>query len=238
MNFLSRLLQTNLVRTSLCWTAANLIRAVWFTGEWRSVNASIPEGFWDRNEPFILAFWHGRLMMMPYCWRQGRGMNMLISQHRDGELIARTIGHFGLGTVRGSSARPGKQDKGGGGALRAMIRQLSRGEYVGITPDGPRGPNQQVSGGILTVAQLSGAPILPVSFATTRRVHARSWDRFLIALPFSRGVFVCGTPHYVPRDADADTLEKARLALAHDLNRITAEADAYCGHAASGHEAA
>lgn len=162
---------------------------------------------------------------------------MLISQHRDGELIARTIGHFGLGTVRGSSARPGKQDKGGGGALRAMIRQLSRGEYVGITPDGPRGPNQKVSDGIVTVAQLSGAPILPVSFATTRRVHARSWDRFLIALPFSRGIFVWGTPHYVPRDADADTLEKARLSLARDLNRITAEADAYCGHASSGHEA-
>ena len=158
---------------------------------------------------------------------------MLISQHRDGELIARTIAHFGLESVRGSSAKAGKQDKGGGGAMRAMIRQLSRGEYVGVTPDGPRGPRQQVGEGPLSIARLSGAPIIPVSFATTRRIHARSWDRFLIALPFSQGVFVWGKPHYVARDADALAVEQARQSLEDELNRITAEADAMCGHSKS-----
>ena len=131
--------------------------------------------------------------------------------------------------MRGSSAKPGKQDKGGGGALRAMVRQLSHNEYVGVTPDGPRGPRQRVGDGVLSVARLSGAPVIPVSFGATRRSHARSWDRFLIALPFSRGVFVWGKPHYVPRDADADMLEKARLMLEDDLNHITEEADMLCG---------
>lgn len=154
---------------------------------------------------------------------------MLISQHRDGELISRTIGHFGLGSVRGSAAKPGKQDKGGGGALRAMVRQLSHNEYVGVTPDGPRGPRQKVGGGVLALARLSGAPIIPVSFGASRRIHAASWDRFLIALPFSRGVFVWGKAHYVPRDADADMLEQLRQKLENDLNQITEEADIISG---------
>lgn len=230
MRLPARLFQKDFFRIGLCWLAAMLIRLVWASGRWHSVNAAVPTAFWEQDRPFILAFWHGRLMMMPYCWRPGREMNMLISQHRDGELIARTIGHFGLGAVRGSSAKPGKQEKGGGAALRAMVKQLLRGAYVGVTPDGPRGPSQMVGDGILSVARLSGAPIIPVSFATNRRIHARSWDRFLIALPFSRGVFVWGTPHYVPRDATVSGLEQARHALQDELDRITREADAICGH--------
>ncbi len=237
MKMSARFFHKNFFRISICWLIAMLIRLVWVTGRWRTVGADIPAAFWNKQHPFILAFWHGRLMMMPYCWRRGKAMNMLISQHRDGELIARTIGHLGLGAVRGSSARPGKLDKGGAGALRAMVKQLSQNQYVGITPDGPRGPRQRVGDGVLSVARLSGAPIIPVSFATTRRIHARSWDRFLIALPFARGVFVWGQPHYVPRDADAKTLEGARHALENEMNRITAQADALCGISLSGNEA-
>lgn len=158
-------------------------------------------------------------------------MRMLISQHRDGEYIAQTIGHLGLGTVRGSSAKPGKKEKGGTGAVRSMVKSLAQGEYVGITPDGPRGPRQIADAGIIALAKLSGAPIIAASFATTRRRHLKSWDRFLIALPFSRGVFVWGDPIHVTRDADAQMMELARLTLQATLNRITAEADALCGHA-------
>ena len=229
MKLSTRLFQKSWFRIALCGLAAGLIRLVWITSQWRQVNEAGPAAFWDKNQPFILAFWHGRLMMMPYCWPRGRVMNMLISQHRDGELIARTIGHFGLGAVRGSSAKSGKQDKGGGGALRAMVKQLMCGEYVGVTPDGPRGPDRMVGDGILSVARLSGAPVIPVSFAATRRVHARSWDHFLIAMPFSRGVFVWGTPLYVPRGADPGGIEQARQTLQDELNRITRLADSLCG---------
>lgn len=172
--------------------------------------------------------------MLPYCWRQGLEMNMLISQHRDGDLIARTIGHFGLGAVRGSTAKAGKQNKGGSGALRAMVKKLAQGNYAGVTPDGPRGPRQHADSGVIALARLAGVPVIPVTFATTRRIHAKSWDRFLIALPFSRGVFVWGDPIFVARDADAQQLAQDRQTLEDSLNRITAEADRLCGHSGAG----
>jgi len=112
-----------------------------------------------------------------------------------------------------------------------MLRLLGRGEYAGITPDGPRGPRMRAGDGIIALARLSGAPVIPVSYATVFRIHARSWDRFLIALPFSRGVFIWGEPINVPRDADAQMIEHVRRSIEDSLNRITAEADVMCGHA-------
>ena len=84
--------------------------------------------------PGDVIFWHGRLLMMPHVWRAGVPMNMLISQHRDGRLIADTIAHFGLGSVAGSSS------KGGAAAVRQIVKAIRAGEYAGVTPDGPRGP--------------------------------------------------------------------------------------------------
>lgn len=230
MNPLSKLLRANFTRIIICWLAAGLIRAVWGSSRWRAVGAAIPAAYWDDNRPFILAFWHGRLMMLPYCWPHGRSMSMLISHHRDGDMIARTIGHFELGAIRGSTAKAGKKDKGGGAALRAMLTCLKSGACVGITPDGPRGPRRKVDGSALALARLSGAPVIPVSFATTRRIHLKSWDRFLVALPFSRGVFVWGEPVFVSRDAGAQQLAQAAQTLEDTLNRITDEADALCNY--------
>jgi lysophospholipid acyltransferase (LPLAT)-like uncharacterized protein len=150
---------------------------------------------------------------------------MLISTHRDGQIIARTVSHFGIETVAGSSSH------GGSAALRAMLRALKEGVCVGITPDGPRGPRMRASDGIVQVARLSGATVLPCSFSATRRRVVGSWDRFVIAWPFSRGVFVWGRPITVPRDADAAAQESAREAIEAELNAITVEADARMGHA-------
>ncbi len=231
MRAVTQLLHSEWVRNGLGWIGAQYIKLVWASGRWRSIGASIPAGYWDAGQPFILAFWHGRLLMMPYCWPGGKPMNMLISKHRDGDFIAQIISYFGLGVLRGSSAKSGKHDKGGGGAFRAMLRLLGRGEYAGITPDGPRGPRMRAGDGIIALARLSGAPVIPVSYATVFRIHARSWDRFLIALPFSRGVFIWGEPINVPRDADAQMIEHVRRTIEDSLNRITAEADVMCGHA-------
>lgn len=224
------LMRKRLMRIAVSWLAAGFIRLVWASSRWRTIDGEIPAAFWDAHRPFIVAFWHGRLMMAPYGWRRDREIDILISQHGDGDVIAHTIGLFGIGSVRGSSAKSGKQNKGGAGALRAMLRRLARGGYVGVTPDGPRGPRMRVDAGIISLARLSGAPVLAATYAASRRIHATSWDRFLIALPFSRGVFVWAEPLYVARDADAHTMEQARQLLEDTLNRITAEADAICGH--------
>ena len=148
---------------------------------------------------------------------------MLISQHRDGQLIARTIGHFGFETIVGSSSH------GGARALRSMVTALAAGDCVGITPDGPRGPRMRADNGIVTVARLSGVPVIPVAYSINRGQLLDTWDRFLIAWPFSRGVIVWGEPIHLARDADEATAELMRQRIENNLNAITAEADRLCG---------
>jgi len=203
------------VRAAACWLGAQYIRLVWLTGRWRVENADIPRAFWADGKPFILAFWHGHLLMMPKCWDLSKPMHMLISQHRDGQIIAQVIGHFGLGTAAGSSTR------GGSAALRQMLKALKNGEYVGITPDGPRGPRMRATAGIVTLARLSGAPIIPCAYSAAPRKVLGSWDRFQLALPFARGVIRWGAPIEVPRtlddagiDAMRQEVEAAMIALA------------------------
>jgi lysophospholipid acyltransferase (LPLAT)-like uncharacterized protein len=209
----------------LCWVIALYIRVVHATSRFETRGGERPNALWDQRRPFILAFWHGRLLMAPKAWRQGAAMNMLISSHQDGRIIADAIRHFGLGTIAGSTSR------GGSFAFRAMLKALAAGEHVGFTPDGPRGPAMRASAGIVAAARLSGAPILPLAYATTRRRVLGSWDRFHLALPFSRGIFIWGEALSVPRDAGPEALEAARRTIEDRLNAITAEADRLCGHA-------
>ncbi len=209
-----------------CFIGALYIRLVRYTGRWRIDGEDIPESFRTAGRPFILAFWHGRLLMMPYCWRRTDLVNMLISGHRDGRLISQTVRHFNINSVVGSTTRGGAQ------ATRHLIRLVRAGGIVGITPDGPRGPRMRVGEGTVALARLTGAPIVPATFSASRRRVVGSWDRFVLALPFARGVFLWGTPIEVPRDADADTLEAKRLALETAMNGLTERADAMMGQAA------
>lgn len=230
MGYWKRLLKSDWLRRLGCRIAALYITAVYNSSRFEVVNGAIPARFWDEGRPFILAFWHGRIAMMPYSWRRGRPMNMLISRHRDGELIANTIAHFDLKSVRGSAAKPGKEkDKGGQAALMAMVRLIKAGEYVGITPDGPRGPRMRASEGAAALARLTGVPVIPAAFATSRARVLGSWDRFLLPFPFSRGVFVWGAPVAVDRKADAAALAAARLAIEDGLIAVTQEADRCVG---------
>lgn len=211
---LKRILKSDAFRAVVCWLGAQYIRLVWHSGRWRVENEAAPRRFWEAGETFILAFWHGHIMMMVYSWPRDKRMNMLISQHRDGQLISRTVTHFGIHTVAGSSSR------GGAGALRQMVKMLKGGAYVGITPDGPRGPRMRASEGVVATARMAGVPVIPCAFSCRRRKQARSWDRFQVALPFSEGVILWGEPIAVPRDADLEAkraeVEAAMVALAQD----------------------
>lgn len=205
------------------------VRLVHATSRWQVIGAEHPAGFWDRQEPFILCFWHGRLLMIPPVWRRDRRMHMLISQHRDGELIARAMDPFGIGTIRGSAGKAGKKAKGGMNALRNIVRQLKGNEYAGFTPDGPRGPRMRASVGVVAAARLARVPLLPVTYAVKRRRVINSWDRFILPWPFNRGVYLWGEPIDVYSD-ETETPEQAAARLEAAMNALCDRADALCGH--------
>jgi lysophospholipid acyltransferase (LPLAT)-like uncharacterized protein len=225
MSWTKRILRAERTRQILCWLVAVYIRLVYATSRFTTEAGEGPAAYWRDGKPFILAFWHGRLLMAPMAWPRDAAMNMLISGHNDGRIIADAISHFGLGTIVGSKS------KGGSSALRAIVRALGQGQNVGFTPDGPRGPCMRASAGVIAAARLGRVPIIPLTYATTRRRLLGSWDRFHLALPFSRGLFLWGAPIHVPADADATEQERLRLVLETAMNELTAEADRRCGHA-------
>ncbi len=177
------------------------------------------EPFWKEDKRMILAFWHGRLLMIPLCYH-GEKIHLLISQHKDGQLLARTMEHFGHNSVRGSSTR------GGSKAMREMLRLLNDSD-IALTPDGPKGPRYCVQDGVVTLARLSGVPVIPVTFAASKKKVFGSWDAFNLPLPFSRGVFVWGEPIYLARNTPPD---EGRRLVETSLREITEYADSYVGH--------
>jgi lysophospholipid acyltransferase (LPLAT)-like uncharacterized protein len=218
-----KLIRAPWFQTILCSLIAGYIRLVRWTGLWRLEGEHIPLGLWNEGKPFIVAFWHGRILMLPPFWPRGRTVKMLISRHGDGEIIARVIGKFGLQTVRGSPKKGATQ------AFIHMIRVLRDGDCVAITPDGPRGPRMRAAKGVVALARKSGAPILPATYSASRRRIIGSWDRFLLPFPFSRGVAIWGEPITVPADADDAELERLRRQVEDALIALTAEADRQCG---------
>ncbi|MBH0202651.1 MAG: lysophospholipid acyltransferase family protein [Nitrospira sp.] len=127
-----------------------------------AVDALYREG---RN--IILAFWHAQQLMIPFGYR-GTGAHVLISQHSDGEIIARMIARFGHGAVRGSSTR------GGAAALRALIKLGRSGRDVAVTPDGPKGPRHIAKPGVIQLAKATGLPIVPLAFACSKKNSLRA----------------------------------------------------------------
>jgi lysophospholipid acyltransferase (LPLAT)-like uncharacterized protein len=157
---------------------------------------------WQARRPLIYAVWHGRILMIPWLNARlrrtagARSARILASRSPDGELITRYARRFGLDVVRGSSSR------GGSAALRALVGALRVGEDVAVIPDGPRGPCRRAQPGVVVLAALSGAPIVPVGFAARPARHLASWDEFMIPLPFARAAAVFGAPVVVDRESD------------------------------------
>jgi lysophospholipid acyltransferase (LPLAT)-like uncharacterized protein len=166
--------------------------------------------------PYILSFWHARILMMPYAYKGWNG-SMLISEHKDGAYIADAVQLMGIESSRGSTK------KGGARALLEMIRLARNGRALGITPDGPKGPREVVQPGTVQLAKKSGLPLRAVCYATKWHWRANSWDRFYLPLPFTLGVFVIGEPVYADSDDDAENLKRFQQAM----DEVQAQADGY-----------
>lgn len=213
-------------------TIAGYIRLVVATSKRTDINRAYADDLVSRQGGFIAAFWHARLLLGAAVRAEtDRPTHMLISAHRDGEIIANAVKGFGVSLIRGSSADPKKpeKDKSGAPAVAAMIEALENGAIVGVTPDGPRGPRERAKIGVVRLAAMSGAPILPGAYSASRGPRLKTWDRFLLAAPFSRLAFAARPPILVERTADAAALERARAHLEAELREACRLADEAVG---------
>lgn len=199
---------------------AGYIKFVYKTTRWQKTGWQYPEQYWHENKSFITCFWHNRLLMTCFAWQGPWQFHMLISGHADGQLIAETVAHYDIATIVGSKS------KGGTTALRSILRVLKNGMTVGVTPDGPRGPRFEVSDGIAAIARLSKLDIIPVTYCTQHRIVMKSWDRFLLALPFGKGVLAWGKP--IPYTDN--NLDDIKQVVQERLLQLNDEADHLCGH--------
>lgn len=149
-----------------------------------------------------------------------RAVSVLASRSRDGSIVARYVSRFGLDVVRGSSSQ------GGAAAMRALVTTVEAGRDVALVPDGPRGPQRQLGPGVVVLAAVTGAPVVPLGFAARPARRMVTWDEFLVPAPFARAALVFGAPLTVPRDADRALVRKD---IERSLDEATAAADRLVG---------
>jgi len=228
MSLVKRITRSRPVQEALGFLVASYLGLV------RRTNRFVmePADAYDRIGPMmpvIAAMWHGQHFMIHFAKRPQDRAASLVSRSGDGEFNAIALRHLGIRAIRGSGARGRDiRKKGGVSAMRAMLRALGDGEMVVMTADIPK--IARVCGeGIVTLAQLSGRPIVPVAVVTSRRIDFDSWDRASLGLPFGRGAMVLGDPIQVPREADAQALETVRQAVERELDAVHARAYALIG---------
>jgi len=173
----------------------------------------------DAGEPVIFVLWHGRLLPLAYHHR-GQGLVTLVSRSADGEYIAGVLRHWGYGAVRGSSSR------GGGPALRELVRLVRSGRSICVTADGPRGPRERIKPGALLAAQLTGRPLIPAAAGTGRAWWFEGWDRFLVPKPFASIRVAYGEPVFVQRKGGQHALDEAAGALEATMGTLMRTVDA------------
>lgn len=158
-----------------------VIRLLGLTWRMRRVDGEEVASRIAAGRPILYAFWHGHMLPLLVA-HEGEQLAVLVSSHRDGEIITRVARAFGYDAIRGSTSRDAP------GALRAIVRTLRGGRTVGVTPDGPRGPAHEFAPGPAIAAFETGIPIILAAVAADRAWYLKTWDRFMIPKPFARVV--------------------------------------------------
>ncbi|MEL5848185.1 MAG: lysophospholipid acyltransferase family protein [Candidatus Igneacidithiobacillus chanchocoensis] len=212
-------------QSSAAWLAATLLRGIAASLRWREEGAEPIRSLRAGGQPIILAFWHGRLALIPAAYRRlgGGQVSILISEHRDGEFIARAMAHWGYAAVRGSSRR------GAFKGAKGMLRAARAGSDLAITPDGPRGPREVLQMGVLELARWTGLPIVPVTFSSRWGKIFSSWDHFLLPWPGSPAIVLWGEPLRVASDASAAEMAHLQEQLQAQMRSQRRRADVLMG---------
>jgi lysophospholipid acyltransferase (LPLAT)-like uncharacterized protein len=200
-----------------------VLAALGATVRWTRRGSEELEACWSRGEPVLMAFWHGRAIMLPFVYR-GRGACIMNSSHRDGEIVSRVLARFGIASTRGSSTR------GAVAGVLGLVRANRRGLDIALIPDGPRGPAGEAKAGAAELALATGATLFPMTVSCSKGWRLPTWDRMLVPRPFARMVLVVGEPlrggEAGPR---SEARQKLRAELESRLRGITAEADRLAG---------
>ncbi len=205
------IIKNYLIQQLLALISVIYIKFVALTSSVIIKNVETPQFFWKNNKPFILAFWHSQLMMISYCWNSENKINILASGHSDGRFGAIVGKYFKLNNIPTSSNKKSI-------SLKPVFTLLKNSQYIGITPDGPRGPNQKVSDGIIKISKATQVPIIPIGFASSKFRTLKSWDSFLITKPFSKCAFIWGKKISVPKNCTNNEIEKYKKILEAELN--------------------
>jgi lysophospholipid acyltransferase (LPLAT)-like uncharacterized protein len=205
----------------LIWVVLWALR---LTTRFEKIGVQPLETRWDQHDPVVFAFWHGRSIMLPFLVSGRRDAYIMNSTHRDGEIITRALGHFGIRSTRGSSSRNAVA-----GTL-ALWRALRGGNSVALIPDGPRGPAGVAKPGAVELAARAEAMLFPLAFSASRAVRFGGWDRMMLPLPGAKVVCVVGEPIVATTSRPGKVeREEMRLRLETRLNELTARADRLAG---------
>lgn len=200
------------------WCGAQALRLLGHSWRIERVNMAAVEARVAAGEPCIYAFWHARLLPLVFTHRS-RGIAVLVSRHRDGQLIARIVERMGFVTARGSSTRGGEE------GLREMLEWAGKGRLLTLSPDGPRGPAEQVKPGLVYLASRTGFMIVPVAAAAAAEWRLRSWDGFRIPRPFGRVVVGYGEPIAIPAELERSAIEARCVEVGRAIARLTEDLD-------------
>jgi lysophospholipid acyltransferase (LPLAT)-like uncharacterized protein len=202
------------------WLLPPIIAAIGRTLSYE-VHADAATSDEPRDDAAIYCFWHRCVLPATWLWRN-RGIRVLTSRSKDGEIIARIIERFGFKAVRGSSSR------GAVAGMRALERELNAGKLVAFTIDGPRGPIYVAKPGPVLLAKRTGVRIVCFYIAVERAWVLKSWDRFVVPKPFSKAHIRLSAPLYVASDASDEELKTAHEEMQRLLDevRVLAERDA------------
>jgi lysophospholipid acyltransferase (LPLAT)-like uncharacterized protein len=199
-----------------------VIRLIGATLRWQATESHSLDSLWAEGKRVIMTFWHGRIFMATYYFRN-QGIVVMTSRNRDGNYIARVIERFGYHAARGSSSRGSRE------ATIECLQAIQNGRDLGLAIDGPRGPRYVAKRGAAYLARKSGNPVLPFSLSVAKKWIMKSWDHFQVPRPFSRAVLLCGEPIYVDANASEEQIEAAEKEVQRSLDALVIRGDSWWG---------
>ena len=222
---MKKFFRTPWVQSTLAWLVSVYLGATLATMRWRFENREPVDAAVGEPPGAIACFWHGRIALAVACRRvlKHKPRRVLISNSPDGELIAKIVGRLSFPAIRGSTTMDSRANRRSIGAFRDAVKFIDAGGVVAITPDGPRGPAEQMPHGPVMLARARETPVYLFGLAARPTLTLKSWDKTQIPLPFGRGCVVFEGPLTAPHDAEP---EATRLDWQTRLNAVQARAEA------------